>query len=261
MENDKNEICGITINDYYKEYSDYNHVKNAVLRQREILFSDKTLSIADNSFLFRIHSNKGNPINYYTPKEFLLESTDCYALYPYRVNGGDGNNSYSKIGLIINELKYSKNLTDEEINAKLSQLCELISATIQAILSVVSGSFYLIPAPSFKLDDESLSKKVPYRVTTYLSESNILPGAILDQKSVQKVSNVFAKTMAKDGKEFSDEDFGAKEFPTVYPIVIIDDLYGQGNTARAVIKAIRKNNKRNKIIFISLTYNKFGGIN
>lgn len=247
----------VTINEFAGEYNDNNHLINKLKRSRKYVDGDNHLTDIDWGFYStHIHSPFIN--TYYTAKTLKIDGCRGYAIMRYKIDpSGTDESCFSEIGWNIHQLKY--HFDDIDANLAINELVNLVEYNINLILSYERiNNFYIIPAPSFIRVDTDVNRKVPYLFTEHLNSK--FPQSQLRQFDVFKTQDLQSKTM-KRGESFPPGTFGSKLFPYYnVPIVIIDDLYGEGATARAVVSAIRKAGNRNKIIFISLTYNGFGGI-
>ncbi len=243
----------VTINEFTGEYNDNNHLINKLKRSREYVDGSKVLTDIDWDF-YSTHIQSPFIKTYYTAKTLKIDDFRGYAIMQYKKDPSGINEScYSKIGWNIHQLKY--HFDDIDADSAINELFNLVEYNINLILSYEGiNDFYLIPAPSFTTD---FTKKVPYLFTDFFNSNS--PQAELSWYHVFKTQDLRAKVMNR-GEEFPSGVFISNTFSDEKPIVIIDDLYGEGATARAVVSAIRNEGNKNKIIFISLTYNGFGGI-
>lgn len=95
-------------------------------------------------------------------------------------------------------------------------------------------------------------EKAPYLIVKKLSEIS----------GVQPIFNALIKNTSKQAKsaELKSEDISCtrRDLPT--NLLLIDDLFETGDTARISINAIKSMNPRCNITFVSCTKNKFGGM-
>ncbi|MGF2994079.1 hypothetical protein [Lactococcus lactis] len=243
----------IIINEFADEYTDEIHLLNKLKWSRNHVDGVKALTNIDIEF-YNTHIQSPDFKTYYTAKTLKIDGCSGYAIMQYKnAPSGADESCYSKIGWNIHQLKY--HYDDIDADSAIIELFNLVEYNINLILSYEGiNDFYLIPAPSFTTD---FTKKVPYLFTDFFNNNS--PQAELSWYHVFKTQDLRAKVMNR-GEEFPSGVFISNTFSDEKPIVIIDDLYGEGATARAVVSAIRNEGNKNKIIFISLTYNGFGGI-
>ena len=94
-----------------------------------------------------------------------------------------------------------------------------------------------------------------YLVAERLSNKTGIPW---DSEIVRKITERQAKS-----EEINQEDFEASLLPSEFrdaKILLIDDLYEAGTTARYTVNALKNKNPHIFIRFVSLTKNKYGGM-
>lgn len=237
----------IFMNEYLDNCESKRHLINKILQQRNFLYDEVEMTLEDECYLECFERDTVARKNYYTAKKLLINGCTAYALRAYSISG-----EYTKLGGLVHNLKYNK--FNNQIKENLDELMSLSYLNIRFLLP--NTDFYLIPAPSFG-ENSVLTKKLPYMFTEFIRSEFI--GAEFRNDLVHKKINFTSKTL-KIGTELPDDCIVSDFFPCDKPIVVIDDLYGEGATARAIVRAIKSVGNNNEIIFISLTYNKYGGI-
>lgn len=174
---------------------------------------------------------------------------EAFALCAYKFEGEQGF-SYTDIGNLVYRLKYCRSsMSDEEIKKMILQLADYLkeySVDIDLIL----------PVPSFNplhQYNPSGDFKLMYEVADCLSRLVKKPTnpTILEKKT---------SAQAKDSI-LSSSDFSSKSLSSdIKRVLVIDDLFGSGSTAKMVLSAFKETNPTIFIRFISLTKNMYGGI-
>lgn len=182
-------------------------------------------------------------------QKMVPQAEEAVALDWYQDEDG-----YTEIGNAVHDIKYkyiydNKFLCPEEANY-------LINYLVEQLLPHVSGCDAILPIPSFNpLHQDNLTGdlKIMYKIAACLSEVSKIPVYF---NMLEKTSPNQAKTL-----QINANDYSANILPNhVNRVLLIDDLFGKGNTANYCIDALKNYNPNIFIRFISLTKNKFGGI-
>lgn len=167
----------------------------------------------------------------------------------------DGD-TYTDLGMLVYKLKYTK--YDDAVHRK-----QDLNLLAECFISYIENNFdvsfdYIVPLPSYN-PKTPLNKngipKIMYITASLISKKISIP---LDYSSVSKIVN----KQAKNGF-LHQGDFHASKIVTSSKninILLIDDLFGEGNSANFTIKAIKDSNPNARIYFISATNNKYGGL-
>ncbi|BBD41559.1 hypothetical protein [Streptococcus anginosus] len=173
---------------------------------------------------------------------------EAFALDWYKDESG-----YTNIGKAVYDIKYDyiKNniLSDEQLDYAIEYL-------VEQLMPFVSDCDAILPAPSFNpyhKGNLTGELKMMYMIAACLSEVSKIP-VYFD--ILEKTSPSQAKT-----SQLNANDYRANILPDgVNRVLLIDDLFGRGNTANFCVNALKKNNLNVFVRFLSLTRNKFGGI-
>jgi hypothetical protein len=162
------------------------------------------------------------------------------------------NYKYTAIGKLVYELKYG-NFSNDERQQKINELATFVSCYVNIIKRYLKASSILLVAmPSYK----PLGKfKIPYGIVSKISNDNIVDCS----DYVKKTKDFQAKNIRVSETATFEGSFVSSAMPQQdAPILLLDDLFGTGRTAKCVTEAIRRKNN-NPIYFLSLTANKYGG--
>lgn len=178
----------------------------------------------------------------------VLQANEAFALDWYK-----DDNGYTDIGNAVCNIKYdyikNNDLSDEQVSHAINYL-------VEQLLPHVSDCDVILPAPSFNpyhKDNLAGELKMMYMVADCLSKASKVP-VYFD--ILEKISPNQAKT-----SQLKASDYRADRLPShVNRALLIDDLFGKGNTANYCINALKNYNPNIFVRFISLTKNKFGGI-
>lgn len=163
---------------------------------------------------------------------------------------------HTEIGEAIHNLKYKRQRDQSQIN-------EDYKTVVAHFISYIAKNFditfdFIIPVPSYNPKtplNQAGEVKVMYEVATVISALISIP---LDYSSVTKLVD----KQAKNGF-LKPDDFYATKIADDYQelnILLIDDLFGEGNSVNFTIEAIKAANPTAKVYFISATNNKYGGL-
>lgn len=175
------------------------------------------------------------------------QADEAFALDWYKDNG------YTDIGNAVYNIKYGyiKNRT-------LSKECFIQERKylVEQLLPFVSDCDVILPIPSFNPKHEhnpSGETKIMYEIATCLEK---VSGKKVDFSILKKVSS----NQAKDS-QLSEDDYISNILPShIKKVLLIDDLFGEGNTAKYTVAALKRKNPNIWVRFVSLTRNKYGGI-
>lgn len=178
----------------------------------------------------------------------VQQADEAFALDWYK-----DDNGYTNIGNAVRNIKYDyiKNnvLSNEQADYAINYL-------VEQLLPFVSDCDAILPAPSFNpyhKDNLTGELKTMYMIAVCLSEVSKVP-VYFDM--LEKISPNQAKT-----SQLKANDYRANKLPNhVKRVLLIDDLFGTGNTANYSISALKRENPNVYVKFISLTKNQFGGI-
>ena len=180
----------------------------------------------------------------------VQQAEEAFALDWYQDEDG-----YTKIGNIVHDIKYNflRNYFSFPEKEKVDYL---IDKLVDQLLPFVGDCDVILPIPSFNprhKNNPTGDLKIIYMIVTRLSEVSKVP---VNFDILEKTSPNQAKTSL-----ILATDFKSKKLPSyVNRVLLIDDLFGKGTTAKYCIDALKNNNPNIFVRFISLTKNKFGGI-
>lgn len=183
-------------------------------------------------------------------QKMVPQAEEAVALDWYQDEDG-----YTEIGNAVHDIKYSylSNYFSCSENEKLNYLIDML---VDQLLPFVSDCDVILPIPSFNprhKNNPTGDLKIIYMIVTRLSEVTKVP---VNFDILEKTSPNQAKTSL-----ILATDFKSKKLPNdVNRVLLIDDLFGKGSTAKYCIDALKNNNPNIFVRFISLTKNKFGGI-
>lgn len=180
----------------------------------------------------------------------VQQAEEAFALDWYQDEDG-----YTKIGNIVHDIKYNflRNYFSFPEKEKVDYL---IDKLVDQLLPFVGDCDVILPIPSFNprhKNNPTGDLKIIYMIVTRLSEVSKVP---VNFDILEKTSPNQAKTSL-----ILAANFKSKKLPNdVNRVLLIDDLFGKGSTAKYCIDALKNNNPNIFVRFISLTKNKFGGI-
>ncbi len=181
-------------------------------------------------------------------REEVPHADEAFALDWYK-----DDNGYTDIGRAVYDIKYGyiKNgfLSDEGMSQAIDYL-------VAQLIPFVNNCDIILPIPSFNpkhKHNPSGELKIMYMIAECLGSSS---GKIVDFSVLEKIS----PNQAKDS-QLSASDYVSKVLPNhINKVLLIDDLFGEGNTANYTISALKRVNPNIWVRFVSLTKNKYGGI-
>lgn len=179
-----------------------------------------------------------------------LNADEAFALSWYKED-----NAYTCLGGLVHDIKYKYikkyMVSDEEASVYLDKI-------ISKLVEYTNGIDLILPIPSYNPRTKSNPNgeyKTMYLVAERLSNKTGIPW---DSEIVRKITERQAKS-----EEINQEDFEASLLPSEFrdaKILLIDDLYEAGTTARYTVNALKNKNPHIFIRFVSLTKNKYGGM-
>jgi hypothetical protein len=180
----------------------------------------------------------------------IIENAEiAIALDWYKDDSGD----YTQIGNLVYRLKYNHS---NDIVSLAIAFKKFVAAFEE--LNPNSRIDFIVPVPSYNprtLNNPNGTEKIMYLVAEHL-------GRILNKGTcynlVQKMTDKQAKT-----NPLLPEDIQAGVLPELYQnatVLVIDDLFGTGNSANYTLRAIKEKNPHVKLIFVTATKNKYGGL-
>lgn len=179
-----------------------------------------------------------------------LNADEAFALSWYKED-----NTYTCLGGLVHDIKYEyiKNniISDEEASVCLDEI-------ISELVEYTNGIDLILPIPSYNPRTKSNPNgeyKTMYLVAEGLSNKTEIPW---NSEIVRKITERQAKS-----EDINQEDFEASLLPSEFrdaKILLIDDLYEAGTTARYTLNALKNKNPHIFIRFVSLTKNKYGGM-
>ncbi|MFQ7323619.1 MAG: phosphoribosyltransferase [Streptococcus sp.] len=183
-------------------------------------------------------------------QKMVPQAEEAVALDWYQDEDG-----YTEIGNAVHDIKYSylNNYFSCPENEKLNYLIDML---VDQLLPFVSDCDVILPIPSFNprhKNNPTGDLKIIYMIATRLVK--------LAKYSANFALIVLEKTSLIK-QNFTDSchfDFKSKII-SQDRVLLIDDLFGKGTTAKYCIDALKNNNPNIFVRFISLTKNKFGGI-
>ena len=189
----------------------------------------------------------------------IIENADiAVALDWYK----DDNDGYTQIGRLVHDLKYLyiNNTQDPLFTYCVDQLATEFTKFIDQLENSIPN-FRIVaisPVPSYNPKtaiNPNGSTKIMYLVTERL-------GSIMDRKFYFNLAEKMTDKQAKTNP-LQPEDIKARILPEAdqnATILVIDDLFGNGNSANITLKAIKEKNPHVKLIFVTATKNKYGGL-
>ncbi|WP_237208033.1 hypothetical protein [Rothia nasimurium] len=177
----------------------------------------------------------------------LEEAEESFAIDFY----SSAPKTYTPIGQLVHDLKYQKELHDNE----LTRLTKTIAYILFYFLShntKISNFDAILPVPSYAENPSLLKNKPVYRVAAEFSKIS----------SIQLIEQGLKKNTSKQAKNSKIDQSAISCTRNNLPenILLIDDLFQSGDSAKYSINAIKSLNPHCKITFISFTKNKHGGI-
>lgn len=175
------------------------------------------------------------------------QADEAFALDWYK------NNGYTGIGSAVCDIKYgyikNNTLSDEDLS-------QVINYLVAQLMPFVNDCDVILPVPSFNphhKDNPTGELKMMYIIADHLGKAN--------RKNVDfSVLEKLSPNQAKDS-QLSASDYVSKVLPDhINNVLLIDDLFGEGNTANYTVSALKQANPNIQVRFISLTKNKYGGI-
>jgi hypothetical protein len=152
--------------------------------------------------------------------------------------------TFTEIGQLVHDFKYVG-------NRDITELRKLVDRKI-ALLEQVFSELNIMPMPSYLKNVTAKFEKLPYAIAKSLCQN---------KENRHYVDDIVEKTTtrhARDGNLTPDEFKVTTAKPkNEYPILIIDDLFGTGQTVNIVAKKLRTVCE-NDIIFITMTCNRRG---
>lgn len=180
-------------------------------------------------------------------RDEVQQADEAFALDWYKDDG------YTDIGSAVYNIKYGyiKNgtLTDEELGQEINYL-------VERLMPFASYCDIILPIPSFNPRHQfspNGEPKIMYIIADALGKES---GKKVDFSILEKLSS----NQAKDS-QLSANDYISKTLSShIKNVLLIDDLFGEGNTANYTVSALKQMNPDIFIRFVSLTKNKYGGI-
>lgn len=180
-------------------------------------------------------------------RDEVKQANEAFALDWYK-----DDTRYTDIGSAVHDIKYkyihSDSLTNEQMEDDLEFLAE-------KLLPFTDDIDLILPVPSFNPKYENNPKgdlKIMYMLADRLSSK--------EKKVDCSVLKKMSSSQAKDS-QLNESDYIAEQLsPEVSKVLLIGDLFGEGNTAKYTILALKEKNPNIFVRFISLTKNQYGGI-
>ncbi|MBT0913580.1 phosphoribosyltransferase [Streptococcus salivarius] len=180
-------------------------------------------------------------------REEVRLADEALALDWYKDNG------YTNIGEAVCAIKYGY---IQNNSLAYTQLQHEINYLVEQLKIYVENCDIILPVPSFNpyhKDNPDGNLKIMYMIAERLSE---VSGKKVDFSVLEKRT----PEQAKDS-QISADSYVSKNLPSnIKNVLLIDDLFGEGNTARFTVEALKKSNPNIFVRFVSLTKNKYGGI-
>lgn len=180
-------------------------------------------------------------------RDIVSLADEAFALDWYK------EDKYTSIGQAVHDIKYDylpkNNLSDDGCR-------ECIDLLVQKLMPFAEDIDIIMPVPSFNprySDNPNGDYKIMYIVAWYLGQFSHKP---VDFSTLKKLSS----KQAKDSELLSSDYSCDKLSDTVNKVLLIDDLFGEGNTAKFTVNALKNSNPHVFVKFVSLTKNKYGGI-
>lgn len=177
----------------------------------------------------------------------VQQADEAFALDWYK-----DNDKYTDIGAAVHSIKYeyiSKGRSiDEEMDKKLDFL-------VEKLLPFTNDIDLILPMPSFNPKYEN-NQEGDLKIMYILSDKLSSRGKAVNYSTLKKTSSM----QAKDSQPNASDYIAGNLDPEDQKVLLIDDLFGGGNTARYTILALKEKNPNIFVRFISLTKNQYGGI-
>lgn len=169
----------------------------------------------------------------------------CVSIYSTsssRNDYGGYDTKYSECGQMIHDVKY-KNLQDsEKISIIKNKLMPIIIQNTNN-LPIWRDDLIVVPMPF----NNKRSLQHVYEIAKRLAEQKNKP---YSDSILHKNSKIQAKN-AENG--FEDGDFTSTYYGQKTSILIVDDIYGQGNSLKACIKTLKQNSNIRSIYYLGVT--------
>ncbi|HEM5963170.1 phosphoribosyltransferase [Streptococcus suis] len=180
-------------------------------------------------------------------KDEVQQADEAFALAWYKDSG------YTDIGRAVYDIKYgyilNQSLTDGQLDRSLRFL-------VNALLEFTKDIDIILPVPSFNPRHENNPTgdlKIMYMIAERLGK---VSRKKVDFSILEKISS----HQAKDS-QLNVDDYTSEILPShIKNVLLIDDLFGEGNTANYTISVLKRANPNIEVRFVSLTKNKYGGI-
>ena len=184
---------------------------------------------------------------------------DVYTTGSTPIDDGGYDNEYSELGKLIHELKYEdrdpaacERIVDEIFQIALPSLKDL------GFLKVSELTVVPMPSTSKREFDpvSHLAKKIADHFKLAYRDDILSKG-----------SEVHAKRLER-GREFADGDFSAIQFseapfdddPYPMPLLIADDIYGEGRSLRACLRALKNSGHDERVYYLGMVYTRNHGL-
>jgi len=180
-------------------------------------------------------------------RDEVKQANEAFALDWYK-----DDTRYTDIGSAVHDIKYKYILSDSLTNEQMEDDLEFLA---EKLLPFTDDIDLILPVPSFNPKYENNPKgdlKIMYMLADRLSSK--------EKKVDCSVLKKMSSSQAKDS-QLNESDYIAEQLsPEVSKVLLIDDLFGEGNTAKYTILALKEKNPNIFVRFISLTKNQYGGI-
>ena len=180
-------------------------------------------------------------------KDEVPQADEAFALNWYKDEG------YTNIGQAVYDIKYGHIKNHTLKDSELDRACCYLVNQLEIFAKDVD---IILPVPSFNPKHQNNPYgflKIMYMITERLGEAS---GKIFDFSILEKTSS----SQAKDS-QLNESDYISKKLPPkINRVLLVDDLFGEGNTANYTVSALKGANPTIFVRFVSLTKNKYGGI-
>lgn len=185
---------------------------------------------------------------------------DAYTIGSTLMDGKTFENMYSELGGLVHELKYG-NPNDQAFERLVDEILYIALPTLDSLGFLKVPHLAVVPMPSTterEFDPVArLAQKIAARFDLPYRDDVLI-----------KNSNVHAKRLEL-GCEFADGDFESIPFSKTtpatnsqdqIPLLIIDDVYGEGRSLRACLRALSHAGHDGRVYFLSMVYTRNHGL-
>lgn len=185
---------------------------------------------------------------------------DAYTIGSTLMDGKTFENEYSELGGLVHQLKYG-NPDGEAFERLVDEILHIALPTLDSLGFLKVPRLAVVPMPSTTEREFDLVARLAQKIAARFD----LP---YRDDILIKNSGVHAKHLEL-GSEFADGDFESIPFSKAtpatdsqdpIPLLIIDDVYGEGRSLRACLRALSHAGHDGRIYFLSMVYTRNHGL-